>query len=297
MNKKISANKEDSSRLLWGRIVYFGVFGTLVFLVFFALFFSSTNIEGDEIAIATSFDPITVLSTPFVIPTSTISHFSFPSATSTHLAITDTPISLSEDIQKEYLTVAISCRQVERVNLRKSPGYKNKDDKRDVIAEIPCGEYLELQNQTKYVDELTWWRVKWGNYYGWVSDHTGSGKTILTFDQPSSFSQSDPAEFAFWYFNAVWQKRDYKSLWDNFLTKSFQQHSSSSSFNEYAKWWGSVERIEVNSVQVIRNDGNNAWIKINLNFYMSDGRFLPEREYDYNLTFNETKRIWMFDYR
>jgi hypothetical protein len=186
--------------------------------------------------------------------------------------------------------------QISKVNLRKSPGYANKNDNKDVIVEIPCGEYLNLQLETRFADELTWWKVNWRSYEGWVSDHTGSGKTILTFTVPSSFSQSRPEEFVFWYFNAIWQRRNYENLWNNFLTTSFQNHSSNGDFNEYVKWWKTVNRIDINGVEIVQKKETSAWARINVNFYLNDGRVLNSREYDYSLVFDTTKRIWMFDY-
>lgn len=76
----------------------------------------------------------------------------------------------------------ISCAQIHKVNLRKTPGYVGKDDKKDSLYEVPCGEFVELLGPSQKVDGLTWWKVYWNGYTGWIADHTGSGKIILDFN-------------------------------------------------------------------------------------------------------------------
>ena len=85
-------------------------------------------------------------------------------------------------------------------------------------------------------------------------------------------------------------------MWDNYLTSSFQSHASNGDYNSYVEWWGSITRTEVNSIDVIENDSKSAWIHVNVTFYMKDGRILHNREYDYDLTYNQNKNTWMFDY-
>jgi hypothetical protein len=90
---------------------------------------------------------------------------------------TRTPTSAS------YPVAIISCAdKIYKVNLRRTPGYKNKDESTDSLYEIPCVEYVELLGDKKQVDELTWWKIRWNDYTGWVADHTASGKTILIFN-------------------------------------------------------------------------------------------------------------------
>lgn len=110
-------------------------------------------------------------------------------------------------------------------------------------------------------------------------------------------SLQDPAAFMRWYFGAVWQERNYEDLWNNYLTESFKTHSSSGSYEDYAKWWNSVARVDVNSVQVLQNEGNHAWVRVNVTFQMNDGRIVANQEYDYDLLYDATRGTWMFDYR
>lgn len=282
-------NLNDSSK---GRFINIGIFVGLILLAAFGAYIKLRNpdtptVQLTETQVAPTVIRSTALPTHTATPTANLVQF-----TSTPTIVID---SASNFTQTNY-EAQISCDEISKVNLRKSPGYANKNDNKDVIVEIPCGESLNLQLETRFADELTWWKVNWKSYEGWVSDHTGSSKTILTFTNPSSFSQSRPEEFIFWYFNAIWQQRNYKDLWNNFLTTSFQSHSSNGDFNEYVKWWKTVSRIDINGIEIVQKNETSAWARINVNFYLNDGRVLNSREYDYSLMFDTTKRIWMFDY-
>jgi hypothetical protein len=105
----------------------------------------------------------------------------------------------------------------------------------------------------------------------------------------------DPAEFARWYFTRVWNERDYQNLWDNYLTPSYKANAGSGLFEDYAGWWNSVERVDVNSVDVFQNNGSDAWVRVNLTFHMKDGRVVQNQVYDYDLLYDANRGIWMFD--
>jgi len=106
----------------------------------------------------------------------------------------------------------------------------------------------------------------------------------------------DPKDFANWYFTTLWTDRDYQNIWDNYLTATFQGHASPGGYQEFKDWWGSVDKIDIISIDVVQNDGKSAWIHVKLTFHLSDGRTLSNREYDYDLTFNSNRNTWMFDY-
>jgi hypothetical protein len=109
------------------------------------------------------------------------SNFIAPSRTPSSSQPTSTLSVFSTSIPKENQVAEISCaNKLYNVNLRRTPGYNNKDDS-DSIYEVPCGEHVELLGDTKYVDSLTWWKVSWNGYTGWMADHTASGKTVLIF--------------------------------------------------------------------------------------------------------------------
>lgn len=151
------------------------------------------------------------------------------------------------------------------------------------------------ENQVK--DDLNWWRVDWNGHEGWIADHTGSEKVILVFDQSPSFSQSNPEEFIYWYFNALWQERNYEALWRECLTSKFQNHSSPGGITEYSEWWDTVKQTDIHSVEGLKADGRRAWVKMIITFYLTDGCVLKDRPYEYDLIYDTEKETWMFDYR
>lgn len=105
----------------------------------------------------------------------------------------------------------------------------------------------------------------------------------------------DPAEFARWYFRRVWNERDYQNLWDNYLTASYKANVGSGLFEDYVWWWNSVARVDVNSVDVLENNGSVARIRVNLTFQMTDGRLLENEVYEYDLLYDPSRGTWMFD--
>lgn len=298
--KEIESTNSDSQKHLdnlndsrAGRFINIGIFIGLILLAVFSMYikFKKPGVAPVQLT-ATKTPAISTATQLIAFPTTTATtarDVFNPTSTPTLPAVT-------ANLSQGKYEAQISCEEISKVNLRKSPGYANKNDNKDVIIEIPCGEFLHLQTETKFVDGLTWWKVNWKSYEGWVSDHTGSGKVILVFTQPLFFSQSNPEEFIFWYFNAVWQQRNYKDLWNNFLTVGFQNHSSAGNFNEYVQWWETVSRIDINAIEILQKKESSAWARINVNFYLTDGRVLNGRKYDYSLAFDTTKRIWMFDY-
>ena len=75
----------------------------------------------------------------------------------------------------------ISC-DVPQASLRNSPGYIDKNDSIDVLVIIDCGQRVKLLGENQIADDITWWRISWNGYTGWMADHTGSGKLILIFN-------------------------------------------------------------------------------------------------------------------
>lgn len=115
---------------------------------------------------------------------------------------------------------------------------------------------------------------------------------------PSSGTQpsvQDPEGFARWYFTRVWNERDYQNLWDNYLTVSYKANVGSGLFEDYVGWWDSVERVEVNSVDVLENNGMNALVRVNLTFHMKDGRVVENQVYSYDFLYDPSRATWMFD--
>ncbi len=74
----------------------------------------------------------------------------------------------------------ISCDGIEQVNIRKIPGYINKNDS-DVVAKMPCGALITIVDGPQDVDGLKWWQVEWNGYTGWIAEKTNSGVPIIIF--------------------------------------------------------------------------------------------------------------------
>lgn len=290
--------ENTESQTFWGRAINIGIFVVIIFLLVFVFYISLNNTGTDLATINTTITPSRVVSSQSVSTLPVSAPVIKPSVTSRNtLSPTQQPTTVLVSNSQESYSAQISCDDISKVNLRNTPGYVSKDDSKDVVFEIPCGEFLDLLKRTKYVDNLTWWKVEWNNYEGWVSDHTGSDKLILVFNKPSFFSKSDPAEFLFWYFNAVWRERDYDFLWNNFMTASFQNHSGSGSVESYVDWGNRIERIDVNSIEILENNDDYAWVRIQLTFYLNDRKSPSNGSYDYTLIFDATRKIWVFDYR
>ena len=114
---------------------------------------------------------------------------------------------------------------------------------------------------------------------------------------PSSVPSTvqDPAGFVRWYFTRVWNERDYQNLWDQYLTISFKTNVGSGLFEDYVVWWDSVERVDVNTVEVLENNGTDALVRVNLTFHMKDGRMVENQVYEYDLLYDPGRGTWMFD--
>ena len=56
-----------------------------------------------------------------------------------------------------------------------------------------------------------------------------------------------------------------------------------------------MERVDVNSVDVLQNNGTDAWVRVHLTFHMKDGRVVENQVYDYNLRYDPGRGTWTFD--
>ena len=104
-----------------------------------------------------------------------------------------------------------------------------------------------------------------------------------------------PDDFVRWYFIRVWNERDYQNLWDNYLTPSFKTNVGSGLFEDYVGWWDSVQRVDINTVDVLQNNGVDAWVRVDLTFHMMDGRVVRNQLYEYDFLFDPSRQTWMFD--
>jgi hypothetical protein len=66
--------------------------------------------------------------------------------------------------------------------MRKTPGYQDKNSKKDVVVEVPTGSRVKVLGGPDVADGLNWWYAEWMSYKGWIAEKTSSGKTVLIFD-------------------------------------------------------------------------------------------------------------------
>ena len=65
------------------------------------------------------------------------------------------------------------------VNLRRTPGYKNKPAN-DRITLVPAGARVEILSGPAQADGLIWWYVDWKGQQGWMAERSTSGKPLLS---------------------------------------------------------------------------------------------------------------------
>lgn len=89
--------------------------------------------------------------------------------------------SVQPPAQSSTGTQAQISNEVYYAALRQSPGYSNKNNDVDLLANVPAGDIVQILGGPEQADGLNWWYVSWNGTTGWMADHTGSGKTILIF--------------------------------------------------------------------------------------------------------------------
>jgi hypothetical protein len=85
--------------------------------------------------------------------------------------------------QSSLATQAQISNEVYYAALRLTPGYSDKNNDVDLLANVPAEAIVEILGGPVQADGLNWWNVSWNGTSGWMADHTGSGKTILIFLQ------------------------------------------------------------------------------------------------------------------
>jgi len=64
------------------------------------------------------------------------------------------------------------------VNLRRTPGYKNKPAN-DRIALVPSNSQVKILYGPARADGLIWWYVSWNGKQGWMAERRASGAPLL----------------------------------------------------------------------------------------------------------------------
>ena len=82
------------------------------------------------------------------------------------------------------------------LNLRRSPGYVNKEES-DVVVEAPHGAELVVLGGPSDADSLTWWKVRYVDHEGraldgWAAESNGSGKAYLLTSPPPTPQPTTP---------------------------------------------------------------------------------------------------------
>jgi hypothetical protein len=94
------------------------------------------------------------------------------------------PLSMSQaPADGSQATQAQISDEISYAALRLTPGYSDKDNTVDLLANVPAGAVVQILGGPAQADGLNWWNVSWNGTTGWMADHTGSGKTILIFLQ------------------------------------------------------------------------------------------------------------------
>jgi hypothetical protein len=112
---------------------------------------------------------------------------------------------------------------------------------------------------------------------------------------PTPILARDPSDFARWYFKRVWNERDYQELWEYYLTPGYKTNTGSGLYEDYVEWWDSVERVDVNDLHELQNNGSDAWVRVDLTFHMQDGRVVRNQIYHYDFRYDPHRGTWMFD--
>ena len=79
------------------------------------------------------------------------------------------------------------------------------------------------------------------------------------------------------------------------MTPSFKTNVGSGLFEDYEWWWNTVERVDINSVDVLQNNGTDALVRVHLTFHMKDGRLVENQIYNYDLLYGPSRSTWLFD--
>jgi hypothetical protein len=153
--------------------------------------------------------------------------------------------------------------------------------------QYPYGQYQYPYYQYQH---WSWYdHCPYGNCY-WDPDPWQGGCSGSDCDEPEA---GDPVSFVRWYFSAVWQTRDYDSLWD-LQTPAFQRANSSGSFSDYTNWWDSVSYVTVHSASLAHKTSSTASVNVVLSFKLKSGKVLSHQSYTYSLVYDEGMRSWKF---
>ncbi len=132
---------------------------TALLLVVAGLYLFAQTMGGSRTSPA-RWQPVTPTPTPIVSPTPTA---------------TPSPTPTPEGI---YVGGAARVVSQTRVNMRRTPGYRNKPAD-DVIAAVPPNSLLDVVGGPREKDGLRWWQVRWKGKKGWMAEFSARGTRLL----------------------------------------------------------------------------------------------------------------------
>ena len=119
--------------------------------------------------------PVTATPTPTLTPTPTPELPATPTLAVTLPPDLPTPVPGQWSFQPGDVAVNVNNGPV---NLRKTPGYKNKPTS-DRIALVPAGAKVHILYGPALADDLVWWYVDWNGRQGWMAERRASGAPML----------------------------------------------------------------------------------------------------------------------
>jgi serine/threonine protein kinase, bacterial len=89
------------------------------------------------------------------------------------------------------------------------------------------------------------------------------------------------------------QNKQLDPAWNN-LSSNFKS-SNTEGFQEYQKWWNSVNNINMSDVQTLDKSSSRAVVKANISYQLADGRIInDDKKYMY-LIWDEASAKWLID--
>lgn len=147
-----------------------------VILVFIAWAVNSaTPTKGTSSHVSPSINPTPTVRV-YVAPTKS-SYSTQKTGSSSGSTSISTSGSSSNQNREKYARIVFDGQ----VNLRRTPGYMNKNDAVDVVTTLLSGTEMRVVGGPEYIDGLNWWNVEWNGYQGWMADHRWNGELLLEF--------------------------------------------------------------------------------------------------------------------
>jgi hypothetical protein len=134
----------------------------------------------------------------------------------------------------------------------------------------------------------------------WLYIHPSTLPTPAATATPSPSSSTaivpdptNPAGFLRYYFDLLTEHRNYGDAW-KLLTKRYQRQFYASNFAAYEGYWGTVQRVNLDRVQVTQVSATSVDSQVDMTLIMTNGQE-QQLTANYRLIYNPNARTWMFD--